>query len=88
MSVYLYKLNVYTWVTLLMHKLSLGGKILIMHSLLSLISILRMHIFKYPFPFIKMDKERKKENPVLYYLIVSVVFYLHSSCTQIYSFSQ
>lgn len=88
MSVYLYKLNVYTWVTLLMHKLSLGEKILIMHSLLSLINILRMHIFKYPFPFIKMDKERKKENPVLYYLIVSVVFYLHSSCTQIYSFSQ
>lgn len=30
--------------------------------------------FKYPFPFIKMGKERKKENPVLYYLIVSVVF--------------
>lgn len=88
MSVYLYKLNVYTWVTLLMHKLSLGEKILIMHSLLSLINILRMHIFKYPFPFIEMDKERKKENPVLYYLIVSVVFYLHSSCTQIYSFSQ
>lgn len=88
MSVYLYKLNVYTWVTLLMHKLSLGGKILIMHSLLSLINILRMNIFKYPFPDFKMDKERKKENPVLYYLIVSVVFYLHSSCTRIYSFSQ
>lgn len=59
-----------------------------MHSPLSLINILRMHILKYSFPFIKMDKERIKENPVLYYLIVSVVFYLHNSRTRIYSFSQ